>query len=279
MRTLCLLFPMLLQARARWVPAFAGTTELAPRGVSPLYNGGMTTTTSPLDDNFSQAELDKFGALANRWWDPDGPQKALHALNPVRLQYVRDRARLPGATALDVGCGGGLLSEALAREGAHVTAIDLAPELVKVGRLHKLESGVQVDYQLRSVESLAEERPGSFEVITCMEMLEHVPDPASIIRACHTLLKPGGQLFLSTLNRTPAAFALAIVGAEYIARLLPKGTHHYKEFIRPAELARWLRDAGFQLQDVTGLAYEPWRQRARLTSRTDVNYLASAVKP
>lgn len=279
MWALCVVFPVLLQARARWVPAFAGTTESAPRRVSPIYNGGMTTTTSPRDDNFSQAELDKFGALANRWWDPDGPQKALHALNPVRLQYVRDRVRLAGAVALDVGCGGGLLSEALAREGAHVTAIDLAPELVKVGRLHKLESGVQVDYQLRSVESLAEDRPGSFDVVTCMEMLEHVPDPAAIIRACHALLKPGGQLFLSTLNRTPAAFALAIVGAEYIARLLPKGTHHYKEFIRPSELAGWLRDAGFQLRDVTGLAYEPWRQRARLTSRTDVNYLASAVKP
>ena len=244
----------------------------------PIYNDPMTTTTAPRDDNFSQAELDKFGALANRWWDPDGPQKALHALNPVRVQYVRERARLAGATALDVGCGGGLLSEALAREGAQVTAIDLAPELVKVARLHRLESGVQVDYQLRSVESLAEERPGTFDVVTCMEMLEHVPDPASIIRACHTLLKPGGRLFLSTLNRTPAAFALAIVGAEYIARLLPKGTHHYQEFIRPSELAGWLREAGSQLEDVTGLAYEPWRHRARLSSRTDVNYLACAVK-
>jgi 2-polyprenyl-6-hydroxyphenyl methylase/3-demethylubiquinone-9 3-methyltransferase len=238
----------------------------------------MTTTTSPHDGNFRQEELDKFGSLAHRWWDTDGPQKALHALNPVRLQYVRDRALLSGVAALDVGCGGGLLSEALAREGAHVTAIDLAPELVKIARLHRLESGVQVDYQLRSVESLAEERPASFDVITCMEMLEHVPDPAAIIRACHALLKPGGQLFLSTLNRTPAAFALAIVGAEYIARLLPKGTHHYQEFIRPSELAGWLREAGFQLQDVTGLVYEPWRQRARLSTRTDVNYLASAVK-
>lgn len=260
--------------RVRWDD---GCTAGASLGKA-LYNGGMTTTTSPPPDNFSQAELDKFGALANRWWDPDGPQKALHVLNPVRLQYVRDRVRLSGAAVLDVGCGGGLLSEALAREGAHVTAIDLAPELVKVARLHRLESGLQVDYQLRSVEALAEERPGGFDAITCMEMLEHVPDPASIIRACHALLKPGGQLFLSTLNRTPAAFALAIVGAEYIARLLPRGTHHYQEFIRPSELAAWLREAGFQLQDVTGLAYEPWRRRARLTSRTDVNYLACAVK-
>ncbi|RZA35775.1 MAG: bifunctional 2-polyprenyl-6-hydroxyphenol methylase/3-demethylubiquinol 3-O-methyltransferase UbiG [Lysobacteraceae bacterium] len=230
-------------------------------------------------DNFDQAELDKFGALANRWWDPEGPQKALHALNPVRLDYVRQRMTLQDAKVLDVGCGAGLLSEALAREGAHVTATDLAPELIKVARLHRLESKVEVDYLLQSVESLAEERPGSFDAITCMEMLEHVPDPASIIGACATLLKPGGRLFLSTLNRTPAAFALAIVGAEYVARLLPKGTHHYQDFIKPAELAGWLRSAGFRLDDVTGLAYEPWRNAARLIGRTDVNYLASATRP
>ncbi|GGD40343.1 bifunctional 2-polyprenyl-6-hydroxyphenol methylase/3-demethylubiquinol 3-O-methyltransferase UbiG [Pseudoxanthomonas indica] len=229
-------------------------------------------------ENFSQAELDKFGALANRWWDEQGPQKALHALNPVRLEYVRQRVSLTGARVLDVGCGGGLLSEALARAGAQVTAIDLAPELIKVARLHRLESGVQVDYQLRPVESLAEEMPGQFDAVTCMEMLEHVPDPAAIIAACAQLLKPGGRLFLSTLNRTPAAFALAIVGAEYIARLLPTGTHHYQDFIKPAELAAWLRAAGLQLEDVSGLAYEPWRERARLSSRTDVNYLACAVK-
>ncbi|MDX1549642.1 MAG: bifunctional 2-polyprenyl-6-hydroxyphenol methylase/3-demethylubiquinol 3-O-methyltransferase UbiG, partial [Lysobacter spongiicola] len=174
-------------------------------------------------DNFSQSELDKFGALASRWWDPEGPQKALHALNPARLGYVMARARLEGAKALDVGCGGGLLSEALAREGARVTALDLAPELVKVAKLHGLESGVAVDYRLQSVESLAAEQPGTFDVVTCMEMLEHVPDPVAVIDACARLLKPGGRLFLSTLNRTPAAFALAIVGAEYIARLLPKG--------------------------------------------------------
>lgn len=230
-------------------------------------------------ENFSQAELDKFGALANRWWDPDGPQKALHALNPVRLDYVAQRVSLPGASVLDVGCGGGLLSEALARTGAKVTAIDLAPELVKVAKLHRLESGVGVDYRLQSVESLAAEVPGSFDAITCMEMLEHVPDPASVIGACAALLKPGGRLFLSTLNRTPAAFALAIVGAEYVARLLPKGTHHYQDFIRPSELAAWLRDADLQLEDVSGLAYEPWRNGARISRRTDVNYLACAAKP
>ena len=239
----------------------------------------MNSSSSTANKNFDQAELDKFGALANRWWDPEGPQKALHALNPVRLQYVKQRISLRDAKVLDVGCGGGLLSEALAKEGAEVTAIDLAPELIKVAKLHRLESGVAVDYHLQSVEALAAEQPGSFDAITCMEMLEHVPDPSAIIAACASLLKPGGQLFLSTLNRTPAAFALAIVGAEYVARLLPKGTHQYQDFIKPAELAAWLRAADLQLQDVSGLAYEPWRNGARLISRTDVNYLASASKP
>jgi 2-polyprenyl-6-hydroxyphenyl methylase/3-demethylubiquinone-9 3-methyltransferase len=229
--------------------------------------------------NFRQAELDKFGALANRWWDPDGPQKPLHALNPARLEYVRQRVRLPGARALDVGCGGGLLSEALAREGAEVTALDLSPELIKMANLHRLESGLKIDYRVQAVESLAEEAAGTFDVVTCMEMLEHVPDPGAVIDACARLLRPGGQLFVSTLNRTPAAFALAVVGAEYIARLLPRGTHHYQDFIRPSELGAWLRRSGLQLEDVSGLAYEPWRNRARLTARTDVNYLACAVKP
>lgn len=239
----------------------------------------MNTAHAKTQDNFDQAELDKFGALANRWWDPQGPQKALHALNPVRLEYVRQRMPLRDAAVLDVGCGAGLLSEALAGEGARVTATDLAPELIKVAKLHRLESKVEVEYLLQSVESLAEQRAGSFDAITCMEMLEHVPDPSAIIAACATLLKPGGKLFLSTLNRTPAAFALAIVGAEYVARLLPKGTHHYQDFIKPSELAGWLRSAGLQLDDVSGLAYEPWRNAARLTTRTDINYLASATKP
>ncbi|MFB6495066.1 bifunctional 2-polyprenyl-6-hydroxyphenol methylase/3-demethylubiquinol 3-O-methyltransferase UbiG [Xanthomonas perforans] len=239
----------------------------------------MNSNTHAKSSNFHQSELDKFAALANRWWDADGPQKPLHALNPVRLEYVSARLELAGARVLDVGCGGGLLSESMARLGAQVTAIDLAPELVKVARLHSLESGVQVDYRVQSVEDLAAEQPGSFDAVTCMEMLEHVPDPTAIIRACASLLKPGGKLFLSTLNRTPAAFALAVVGAEYIARLLPKGTHHYKDFIKPAELAAWLRNAGLQLEDVSGMLNEPWRNRARLSSRTEVNYLAYAVKP
>ena len=229
--------------------------------------------------NYSQAELDKFDDLAQRWWDPRGPQKALHALNPARLGYVAERVQLRDAAVLDVGCGGGLLSEALAQAGAKVTAIDLAPNLLKVARLHGLESGIKVDYREMPVEALAEQAPASFDAITCMEMLEHVPEPASIIEACAKLLKPGGRLFLSTLNRTPAAFALAIVGAEYVARVLPKGTHQYRDFIKPSELAKWLRQAGLELEDVSGLMYEPWRNSARVVSRTDINYLACARKP
>ena len=229
--------------------------------------------------NFSQSELDKFDELAQRWWDPQGPQKALHAMNPARLGYVAERTTLAGATVLDVGCGAGLLSEAMAQLGASVTAIDLAPNLLKVARLHGLETGLKVDYRESSVESLADASPASFDVVTCMEMLEHVPDPAAIIEACARLLKPGGRLFVSTLNRTPAAFGLAIVGAEYIARLLPKGTHQYRDFIKPSELGAWLRSTGLELEDVSGLMYEPWRNSARIVSRTDINYLACARKP
>ncbi|PJJ98742.1 bifunctional 3-demethylubiquinol 3-O-methyltransferase/2-polyprenyl-6-hydroxyphenol methylase [Lysobacteraceae bacterium NML03-0222] len=229
-------------------------------------------------NNVNPQEVEKFAALASRWWDKDGPQKALHALNPARLSYVARYQTLQGAKVLDVGCGGGLLSEALAKSGAQVTAIDMAAPLVEMAELHQLEAGLTIDYRVQTVESLAEEMPEQFDAITCMEMLEHVPEPASIIAACAKLLKPGGQLFLSTLNRTPAAFALAIVGAEYIARLLPRGTHDYRSFIKPSELAAWLRAAGLDLHDVSGLAYEPWRNAARLSTRVDVNYLACARK-
>jgi len=229
--------------------------------------------------NYHQAELDKFASIAGRWWDPQGPQKPLHALNPVRLGYVNERLPLAGKKVLDVGCGGGLLSEAMAQAGAEVTAIDLAPELIKVARLHALESEVNVDYKVQSVEALAVESPGAFDAVTCMELLEHVPNPRAIIAACAQALKPGGRLFVSTINRTPAAFALAIVGAEYIARLLPKGTHQYDQLIRPSELAVWLRAADLQLEDVSGVRYLPFVETAKLTSRTDVNYLACAVKP
>jgi len=229
--------------------------------------------------NVNPAETAKFDRLASRWWDPDGESRPLHDLNPVRFGYIAERAALKGARALDVGCGGGILSESLARAGAQVTAIDLAPAVLDVARLHLHESGLAVDYREVAVEALAEEMPAAFDVITCMEMLEHVPDPASVIRACATLLEPGGRLFLSTLNRTPLAFGAAILGAEYVLRLLPRGTHRYEQFIRPSELARDLRDAGLELDDVSGIAYEPITRRAWRTSRVDVNYLACAVKP
>ena len=239
----------------------------------------MSDATPSPNDNFRQSELDKFNDLAQRWWDENGPQKALHALNPARLGYVAGRIDLQDARVLDVGCGAGLLSEALAKSGAQVTAIDLAPDLIKVAKLHRLESGVEVDYRLQSAEALAAEAPASFDAVTCMEMLEHVPDPGAILAACAALLRPGGRLVVSTLNRTPAAFAFAIVGAEYVARILPRGTHQYRDFIKPSELAKWLREAGLELEDVSGLMYEPWRNSARVVARTDVNYLACARKP
>ena len=229
--------------------------------------------------NVNPAEVARFEALANRWWDPDGESRPLHDLNPLRTAFVAERVTLKGANVLDVGCGGGLLSEALARAGAIVTAIDLAPALLNVARLHLHESGLSVDYQQITVEELATSNPQSFDVITCMEMLEHVPDPESVIAACSRLLKPGGQLFLSTLNRTPIAFGAAIVGAEYLMRLLPRGTHHYAQFIKPSELAAALRRQGFELTDLAGIAWNPLTRKARLIERVDVNYIACAIKP
>ncbi len=230
------------------------------------------------NENVSRAEIEKFAALANRWWDENGPQKPLHHLNPARLAYVAEAMPLRGKKILDVGCGGGLLSEALAREGAEVLALDLAEELIEIAKLHLYESNLKVDYRLQSVESLAETMPGQFDAITCMEMLEHVPDPSSILRACEMLLKPGGKLFASTLNRTPAAFAIAVVGAEYIANLLPKGTHEYQKFIKPSELAAWCRAEGFNVTDISGLAYNPLSGKAWVNDRTDINYLLTAEK-
>lgn len=229
--------------------------------------------------NFDQAELDKFAALANRWWDADGPQKPLHALNPVRLKYVADRVPLRGARVLDIGCGGGLLSEALAQAGADVTAIDLAPELVKVARLHALESGAKVDYRVQAAEDLAAEQPGSFDVVTCMEMLEHVPDPASVVAACARLVRPGGTVVFSTINRNPRAYALAIVAAEYVLGLLPRGTHDYGKLIRPSELDRWARAAALEVIDIRGIAYNPLLKTARLSPDAGVNYLMHCRRP
>ncbi|MFI4970761.1 MAG: bifunctional 2-polyprenyl-6-hydroxyphenol methylase/3-demethylubiquinol 3-O-methyltransferase UbiG [Lysobacterales bacterium] len=229
--------------------------------------------------NVNPAETAKFDRLAARWWDPDGESRPLHDLNPVRLGYIADRRALKGMHALDVGCGGGLLSEALARAGAEVTAIDLAPAVLDVARLHLHESGLSVDYREVSAETLAAEMPDVFDVVTCMEMLEHVPDPASVIRACASLLKPGGKLFLSTLNRTPFAFGAAILGAEHLLRLLPRGTHHYAQFLKPSEIASDLRKAGLVLEDLSGIAYNPLTRKAWLSGSVAVNYLACASKP
>ena len=240
----------------------------------------MNAEKPPVTHNVDHEEIAKFEAVASRWWDLEGEFKPLHRINPLRLGYITERSGgLFGKKVLDVGCGGGILAESMAREGATVTGLDMGFEPLQVAKLHALESGIQVEYVQETVEEHADKHAHQYDVVTCMEMLEHVPDPGAIIEACKRLLKPGGHLFLSTINRTAAAFAVAIVGAEYVARLLPKGTHHYQEFIKPAELARWLREADMQLVDVSGMAYEPWRNHARLSSRTDINYLAYAVKP
>jgi 2-polyprenyl-6-hydroxyphenyl methylase/3-demethylubiquinone-9 3-methyltransferase len=232
-----------------------------------------------MNANVSAHEIEKFGALASRWWDPNGPQRPLHELNPVRLDYVRRYQPLLNAKVLDIGCGGGLLTEALAAAGACATGIDLSEKLVDIAKLHLLESRHVVEYRLISAEQLALEQPVQFDAVTCMEMLEHVPDPHAILKASFDLLKPGGRLFLSTLNRTPKAFGLAIVGAEYIAQLLPKGTHDYRSFIKPSELAASLRDIGFVLRDISGLSYNPLSRKAAISKDTSVNYLMFVEKP
>jgi 2-polyprenyl-6-hydroxyphenyl methylase/3-demethylubiquinone-9 3-methyltransferase len=229
--------------------------------------------------NFDPAEISKFDAAAPRWWDPDGEFRPLHDLNPVRLDYIEAHAGLAGRQVLDVGCGGGLLAEGMARRGALVTGIDLAPEALTVARLHALESGVEVEYRQQAVEPLADAKPASFDLVTCLEMLEHVPDPAAIVAALARLVRPGGHVVCSTINRNARSFALAIVGAEYLLRILPMGTHHYGRLIRPSELTRWARQAGLELTDLAGLAYDPFSRRARVTSDVSVNYLAAYRRP
>ena len=224
--------------------------------------------------NADPAELAKFASLAQSWWDPAGPSKPLHELNPLRLRYIEQLARLQDARVLDVGCGGGILSEAMARNGARVLGIDLAQAVLDVADLHALESRLQVEYRAVAAEELAAAQPDSFDLVTCMEMLEHVPDPAATLKALAVLVKPGGDVVVSTLNRKPQAFAVAIIGAEYIARLLPRGTHEYLKFIRPSELARWGREAGLVLIDLTGITYNPLTRAFRLSPNTDINYLA-----
>ena len=228
--------------------------------------------------NVDHAEIHKFSELAHRWWDPNSEFKPLHTINPLRLKWIDDIAALRGKKVLDVGCGGGILSEAMAAAGAEVSGIDLSEKALKVAKLHLLESGLKVDYQMISAEALAEQKPGEFDVVTCMEMLEHVPDPTAIVAACARLVKPGGHVFFSTLNRNPKSYLFAVIGAEYILNLLPRGTHDYAKFITPAELARMARTAGLETGQLIGLTYNPLTQIYKLEADTSVNYLMATQR-
>jgi len=223
--------------------------------------------------NIDQQELDKFGALASRWWDKDSEFKPLHDINPLRLDFIDQRVHLKGKTVLDVGCGGGILSESMATIGATVTGIDMSEAPLQVAKLHLHESNLQINYQQITVEALAAQQPASFDCVCCMEMLEHVPDPASVIQACFDLVKPQGQVFFSTINKNPKAYLFAIVGAEYLLNLLPKGTHDYEKFITPAQLSRWAQQAGFTLKQMRGMSYHPLTQHYTLNDDVSVNYL------
>ena len=228
--------------------------------------------------NVDPAEVAKFDALASSWWDPEGQSKPLHEINPLRLTFINERTQLKNARAIDVGCGGGILTEALVKSGAETVGIDMGEMPLNVAKLHALEAGLKIKYELTTAETMAENHPDEFDVVTCMEMLEHVPDPQAIITACATMAKPGGDVFFSTLNRNPKAYLLAIVGAEYIANMLPKGTHDYARFIRPSELARCCREAGLHVYDITGITYNPLIRRYKLSRDVDVNYLIHCRK-
>ena len=229
--------------------------------------------------NADPLELQKFSDLAHRWWDPGSEFRPLHEINPLRLEWINSRAPLAGKTVLDIGCGGGILAEAMARKGANVTGIDLSEKALKVADLHSLESGVQVKYELISAEDMAAREPGTFDVVTCMEMLEHVPDPAAVVSACAALVKPGGHVFFSTINRNPKSYLFAVLGAEYILRLLPKGTHDYAKFITPAELAQYIRSSALNLEALKGMTYNPLTKVYSLNQDTSVNYLVAASRP
>ncbi len=232
-----------------------------------------------MNSNIDQKELDKFSALASRWWDLESEFKPLHDINPLRLGYIEQHVKsLTDKKILDVGCGGGILAESMAQAGAEVVGIDMSETPLSVAKLHLHEVGLKVDYRQVTVEQLATESPNSFDVITCMEMLEHVPDPASVITACYKLLKPGGQAFFSTINRNPKSYLFAIIGAEYILRLLPKGTHDHAKFIRPAELVNWIVDAGGEVNDITGMIYNPISKQYSLDKDVSVNYLIHSIK-
>jgi 2-polyprenyl-6-hydroxyphenyl methylase/3-demethylubiquinone-9 3-methyltransferase len=228
--------------------------------------------------NADELELQKFSVLAHRWWDPNSEFKPLHDINPLRLDYIDNHAQLAGKKVLDVGCGGGILAESMALRGAVVTGIDLGEKPLKVAKLHLLESGQKVDYRLIAAEALAAEQPEQFDVVTCMEMLEHVPDPASIVRACAQLVKPDGYVFFSTLNRNPKSYLFAVIGAEYVLNLLPRGTHDYAKFLKPSELARFCRDVGLSVSEVTGMSYNPFSKTYALGPDASVNYLVAARK-
>jgi 2-polyprenyl-6-hydroxyphenyl methylase/3-demethylubiquinone-9 3-methyltransferase len=228
--------------------------------------------------NADQSELDKFSQLAHRWWDPNSEFKPLHDINPLRLDWIDNLARLAGKKVLDVGCGGGILSEGMATKGATVTGIDLSDKALGVARLHLLESGRSVDYRSISAEALAAEEAGAYDIVTCMEMLEHVPNPASTIAACAALTKPGGHVFFSTINRNAKAYLFAVVGAEYVLQLLPKGTHDYAKFIKPSELSRWAKSVSLEPDELIGMSYNPITKIYGLGRNTDVNYLLHTVK-
>jgi 2-polyprenyl-6-hydroxyphenyl methylase/3-demethylubiquinone-9 3-methyltransferase len=230
-------------------------------------------------ENVHPHEIHKFGSQAERWWDPNGEFKTLHDVNPLRLDFIQRYAGLSGKRVVDVGCGGGILTEGLAKAGADALGIDLSEELIDIADLHGLETGIKATYRKISAEELAEEQPAGFDHVTCMEMLEHVPDPASIIRACAALVKPGGMVFFSTLNRVPKAYLLAIVAAEHVLKMVPKGTHDYKTFIKPAELSQSARHAGLELQGMTGIEYSPFSKRFSLGKDIDVNYIAVFKRP
>lgn len=229
--------------------------------------------------NADPLELQKFSDLAHRWWDPTSEFRPLHEINPLRLEWINARAPLAGKAVVDIGCGGGILAESMAKKGANVTGIDLSEKALKVADLHSLESGVQVRYEMISAEQLAAREPASYDVVTCMEMLEHVPDPAAVVQACATLVKPGGHVFFSTINRNPKAYLFAVIGAEYVLRMLPKGTHDYAKFITPAELAQYIRNAGMNVESLKGMGYNPLTKIYSLNQDTDVNYLVACTRP
>ncbi len=228
--------------------------------------------------NVDQSEIDKFSALAHRWWDPNSEFKPLHAINPLRLNWIKTFVNLEGKKVVDIGCGGGILAESIAQSGADTTGIDLSEKALKVAELHALEVGTNLTYRAISAEALADEQPAQYDVVTCMEMLEHVPDPASVVRACAKLCKPGGTLFFSTLNRSPKSYLFAIIGAEYILKLLPKGTHEYAKFIKPSELVAFTRHAGLEMLGMKGLSYNPITQIYSLSDDVDVNYMIAVRK-